>query len=141
MWVLDVDNDQDGATGREPERRATVTNDTYYPLFASGTRLGLEDLDTARRVVEDAVLEDGQRAEWSHGVSMHRARPRLSLWFHVDGEVARVRLIGGSDGFLYVDVPLGDEATGALENRGVPGTRVLGLPQSLEPGQRDPRAA
>ncbi len=112
-----------------------MTDDPYYPLFAGGARLTLRDLDTARSLVEDAVLDDGHRAAWSPGVPVNPATPRLSLWFHVDGEVARVRLIGGLDGVLYVDVPFGDEGTGAPEALSVPADRVFGPREAPEAHQ------
>src|SRR2546426_260440 len=101
-----------------------MTDETYYPLFAGGTRLRLEDLDIARALVEEAVLEDRRDANWSRVVSGDRDPPRYALWFHVDGEAARIRLVGGPDGFLSVDVPFGDEDTGAADTgaRGVDGS-------------------
>ena len=114
---------------RTGETADAMTGETYYPLFAGGTRLNLEDLEIARALVEAAVLEDGQDADWSRAVSDSPDIPRYALWFHVDGEVARIRLIGGADGFLYVDVPFGDENTGAPD-AGAVGAEFLLAPSA-----------
>ena len=94
-------------------------NDQVFPLFYGHDLIPFHDLATAREVVEDAVLGPGTPGDWVP-VELGEARlPALQLQFEDAGQPVGVSVMVGADGFLYTDVPFGDEEEGAPEELGV----------------------
>lgn len=93
--------------------------ETYFPLFYDRDLLPFHDLTTAREVVEDAFLGPGAPGNWVPVELGEDRLPALQLQFEESGETAGVCVVAGADGFLYADVPFGDEDEGAPEELGV----------------------
>lgn len=94
-------------------------NEPVFPLFYDGALIPFHDLATAREVVEDAFLGAGIPGEWAEVELGEDRIPALQLQFEEEGQPVGVCVVAGADGFLYSDVPFGDEDEGAPEELGV----------------------